>query len=1230
MAILTKAQLEALNQSSFPDQSTEAITPAILRNYNTQTIDTLVDSLDTGSFVTSAITASSLITASVNLNTITFTKGNGTTFAVTVNTGSGGGTTDISSLNAFTASQLTINSGLNTSTASQQISIDNLNSTTASINSSITQLNASSASQQISINALNTNSGSVNSSITQLNASSASQQISIDALNTTSASLNTSASLGLTTASFSGNTLTFTKGNGTTFGVVIPDVSGSTLPSGLLSSSVTNFTDYSASVDSRINAITASGGIPAGTVSGSAQITDLGFVSSSVTASSLVTASFSGNTLTFTKGDSSTFGVVIPDVSGSTIPAGTVSGSQQIVELGFLQTSSFNSYTSSTNSSITQLNASSASQQISIDALNTNSASVNSSISQLNSATSSLFTSASLGLTTASFSGNTLTFTKGDASTFGVVIPDISGSAATTIYDTVYTGESITKGDPLYISGSQGANPIVFKADAADPNKMPVTYVSNETIGAANTTEAIILGHIEGVDLTGYVAGQTIYVAEGGGWSLNLPSGSNSVTQLLGVITKGGSGGKGLVLNPGPAQLPGLDTGKLWVGNGSNQPIEISSASFATTGSNVFIGDETFQDASGNASTLSPYSGSIVLVAKTITSGSAGLSHITASTSTQVNLIFKGNNASTGSLTISGSGNILASPNVPTAGFRRYVTNQNIALTTALPQITGSATYSPTISSNLLNSGLTFRGPASSSAWTFNNNILNGGFNIGNADATPANQAIAGGTMSNNMLLSTVNYSAYTTPLVASANFQNSLVVGQVNLTAYSSSIQANNNIFNGNTFLVNNSYFGTASTNAAQRLSLQYNVFGGINSSTLTASGSNTSAAAPREVIGNTTNGSGILLGAVLNGDNSNLYSTLVHGSNLTVTGSSAYNTYGTAGSTFIGRNNDRNGTRASSGETIFAVGTGINTSNRKTGFLIDSGSNTFVEGTLNVSGSTSFNGVVNITGSLTSSLTEGYVWVGGAGNVSTLVATSSFAGGSVPAGTVSSSAQILNYNIFATTGSNTYTGYQIIKNNLSFQEATGLEDNNIVLSSLNKSTLYIQNTSISSGYNSGSILQLSTSTGSNGYGFSGSATFQMDANYGGKTAKMQVANINGVGTAVYGFADRVEFAKAGGFPNTPADTFRVDATAIELSGSIKVNTGSSGSAGIVSVNGSLTVYNGLVTTNSIILATTQELNAGNKYPAVVSDKTNGSFVLNHNFGGNLNVAYLIINPIY
>ena len=88
-------------------------------------------------------TGSLLTTASANLNTITFTKGNGSTFNVTVNTGSAGGSTDISALNAFTASV----AGTNAFTASAQNSLNSLNAATSSyITSAVTSSMAVSSS----------------------------------------------------------------------------------------------------------------------------------------------------------------------------------------------------------------------------------------------------------------------------------------------------------------------------------------------------------------------------------------------------------------------------------------------------------------------------------------------------------------------------------------------------------------------------------------------------------------------------------------------------------------------------------------------------------------------------------------------------------------------------------------------------------------------------------------------------------------------------------------------------------------------------------------------------------------------------------------------------------------------------------------------------------------------------------------------------------------------------
>jgi hypothetical protein len=201
----------------------------------------------TGSYVTSGITGSSLITASVSLNTITFTKGDATTFNVTVNTGSAV-TTDISALNSFTQSQDTKNSTL----ASYTASVDTKFST------------------------IGTQSGSWDN--TSLNSFTQSVDTKFTAVGSSTASLNA-----------------YTQSN---------DTKWSTL----------------------------------GGLTGS-------YVTSAITGSSLVTASFSGNTLTFTKGDSSTFGVIIPDVSGSTIPTGTVSSSQQILNYNIFATTGSNQFT---------------------------------------------------------------------------------------------------------------------------------------------------------------------------------------------------------------------------------------------------------------------------------------------------------------------------------------------------------------------------------------------------------------------------------------------------------------------------------------------------------------------------------------------------------------------------------------------------------------------------------------------------------------------------------------------------------------------------------------------------------------------------------------------------------------------------------------------------------------------------------------------------------------------
>jgi len=202
----------------------------------------------------------------------------------------------------------------------------------------------------------------------------------------------------------------------------------------------------------------------------------------------------------------------------------------------------------------------------------------------------------SLNVTTA-FTASGLNYPTTDNGEGSFLQTDGSGNLSfqyvKTIYENIYNGEAttITKGTPLYVSGSQGAASIVYRADAGNASKMPVIYISADNIASGATGRGIALGLITGVNTTGYPPGTEIYVAVEGGWTSTRPTGS-AIVQTLGYVTKEGNGGQGVVLNPGPNSLPNLPSGSVWVGNSSSIPVavptsslSVASASFAQTAS---------------------------------------------------------------------------------------------------------------------------------------------------------------------------------------------------------------------------------------------------------------------------------------------------------------------------------------------------------------------------------------------------------------------------------------------------------------------------------------------------------------------------------------------------------------------------------------------------------------------------------------------------------------------
>ena len=218
------------------------------------------------------------------------------------------------------------------------------------------------------------------------------------------------------------------------------------------------------------------------------------------------------------------------------------------------------------------------------------------------------FDSSSL-LVTASFDNGTrdLTFTKGDASTFAVNIPDASGSTlppggvndmflttdgagnvswdwVKTLHQNIHNHEAtaILRGTPLFVSGATGDNANVYIADAANPARRPATLIAYDATLAPNETgTAIISGEIQGVDTNLYPAGTVVYLAAGGGWTATRPTGSATSVQSLGVITRSANNGRGIVFNQIGNNLPNLQQGRVWVGGNGDLPTPVETGSLS-------------------------------------------------------------------------------------------------------------------------------------------------------------------------------------------------------------------------------------------------------------------------------------------------------------------------------------------------------------------------------------------------------------------------------------------------------------------------------------------------------------------------------------------------------------------------------------------------------------------------------------------------------------------------
>lgn len=261
----------------------------------------------------------------------------------------------------------------------------------------------------------------------------------------------------------------------------------------------------------------------------------------------------------------------VQGVQGVQGPIGLTGATGAIPNTGsFVTTSSFEAYTSSTDDRLDNLEAVTGSYTLT-SSFQAYTASTNGRLNSIEAKTGSF-------IVTASNDFSEITFTKDNTSTF------LINATPRRVWETVKNVGSTTlaKGTPVYVSGSTGNASNVYPADAGDPTKMPAVYILDQQLTAGGEGYGILAGFINGVNTSAFAAGDSVYVAVGGGYTNVKPTGS-ALIQKLGNVISSAVNGSGVITGAGRSNdVPNIQTGYLWVGNGNGVATPTPTSSIQT------------------------------------------------------------------------------------------------------------------------------------------------------------------------------------------------------------------------------------------------------------------------------------------------------------------------------------------------------------------------------------------------------------------------------------------------------------------------------------------------------------------------------------------------------------------------------------------------------------------------------------------------------------------------
>lgn len=144
------------------------------------------------------------------------------------------------------------------------------------------------------------------------------------------------------------------------------------------------------------------------------------------------------------------------------------------------------------------------------------------------------------------------------------------------------SGVAISKGDPVYITGTVGNSFIIqiAAADASNSAKMPAVGLAETNLGINAEGFVIVSGVLKNLTTQPLSTGDgtpssndTVYVKAGGGLTRTKPTGSGNLIQNVGKVGRVNSANAGSLAVSTIMRtndVPNLTTGKIWVGTANN------------------------------------------------------------------------------------------------------------------------------------------------------------------------------------------------------------------------------------------------------------------------------------------------------------------------------------------------------------------------------------------------------------------------------------------------------------------------------------------------------------------------------------------------------------------------------------------------------------------------------------------------------------------------------------